>query len=900
MPHIKKCLNNITMENKEENTNCSNIIASISKNNAYSSRFNMEINTMGNNLKDLYTKSKISVKNHENSNIMTPIVIIDEKCYNNNNEENLLKKKDETGYSSYICGKCNKSYNRKILLRKHMKIHNRRQYRCSHCIFKCFTLSEMHTHMLEHWQKKSSLINQSISECQFITDVMINDTQMSKCQNNITIDSNNENTNMISMITPSHRNKIKNIRFNRKMNARGSEVNSLLYKNSKIGKVYNENSNMMNPIVIIDEICSNKNQEIYNKDTFSNRYHKTGYSSHICGKCSNRYKTKALLKEHMKIHSRWQYKCSHCIFKCCNLSEMYCHMLEHLQKIHSLSVNWDNENRNIMNPIIVIDEKPSYKKQDDDNNQRSFSNRYDKTCYESYFCGTCRKRCKTKSLLKKHMNIHYRRLFRCSRCIFKCFNLSEMHRHMLTHLLKKSSLSVNSKDKASSKKLKRSLVNICTVNEELSNNGNSENSGIENNSSEDADEMNSQMKNKDNLTTNKNRTIYRCDMCFFELNNKYTLKRHIDNRVCQKSFQCSYCNKSFFKKVNLQMHINCHTLETLFKCNLCDATYTSKDSFRLHVETHNPEKPHKCHLCHYSSHQKSNLRTHFKKHIDEKPFECSKCEYRCKYKQMLVQHNLLHDIKERKFKCNQCSLSFKTKICLKSHERNHGEKLFKCDLCNYSCCRKDSLDSHKRTHTKEKPFKCLHCEYACSTKGALNIHTRRHTGDKPYKCDVCNERFNQHAHLMSHIRIHSNEKLFKCNLCEFSCKQKSGMFVHKQSHNEKILKCNLCDYKCKSNRQLHNHKRVHSDERPYKCTECRNSFRYLQSLKQHMMRHKGETAFSCDICDFSCVRRDTLHSHMLKHTGEKPFECNECYFKCKTKGELTLHMSTHYKNKIEN
>ena len=75
--------------------------------------------------------------------------------------------------------------------------------------------------------------------------------------------------------------------------------------------------------------------------------------------------------------------------------------------------------------------------------------------------------------------------------------------------------------------------------------------------------------------------------------------------------------------------------QTYHKCSICTYEIENKTSLKRHIEI----KPFKCKLCGYETAEKSILKRHIEAiHEGIKPFKCNICDYECAAKSTLKKH----------------------------------------------------------------------------------------------------------------------------------------------------------------------------------------------------------------------------------------------------------------------
>ncbi|KAL7634426.1 UNVERIFIED_CONTAM: hypothetical protein RMT77_014803 [Armadillidium vulgare] len=219
-----------------------------------------------------------------------------------------------------------------------------------------------------------------------------------------------------------------------------------------------------------------------------------------CRFCNFSFKSKDMLKSHLKTHEKRKFKCVHCSYEGNSKALLKKHLL-----IHS--------------------------------NVKLF--KCSECSYESNFKGD----------LKRHMSVHGNvKLFKCSHCSYEYNHRGSLKRHMLIHgnvkLFKCSECSYGCNDKTN---LKRHMsihgnVNLFKC-------------------SKCSYECNYKSSLKNHLLSHENVKLYKCSECNYGCNHKPMLIRHMLIHTNVKLFKCCKCSYECNYKRNLKVHMLVHHKE---------------------------------------------------------------------------------------------------------------------------------------------------------------------------------------------------------------------------------------------------------------------------------------------------------------------------------------------------
>jgi KRAB domain-containing zinc finger protein len=147
----------------------------------------------------------------------------------------------------------------------------------------------------------------------------------------------------------------------------------------------------------------------------------------------------------------------------------------------------------------------------------------------------------------------------------------------------------------------------------------------------------------------------------------------------------------------------------------------------------------------------------------EKQYQHDKCNLSCN--ECLQEHTREGKL-EKSYICCDCGAVFDNFCTLKSHIKQHTEKIFnKCDLCCSQLSKNKPLTEQIKIDIGEKSAKCGSCGNELSSNNRLSSHRKMRTGKRHYQCDVCGTSFCIKYQLSTHTRQHTGENPYRCDVC---------------------------------------------------------------------------------------------------------------------------------------
>ena len=306
------------------------------------------------------------------------------------------------------------------------------------------------------------------------------------------------------------------------------------------------------------------------------------------------------------------------------------------------------------------------------------------------------------------------------------------------------------------------------------------------------------------------------------------------------------------------------------------------------------------------------------------PFKCKHCaEKEFTSAHLFHQHIQLSHPKQdcsaitHFYHCNKCSRKYGHRCDLTKHLKSHSDN--RPYVCAYENCekafkRKDTLSKHQDIHaaagdtmknsTLEEDDIIEILQWLDPTLKAL-IHTPR-SKEFPFSCKYCDMKEFKSANIcLNHIKQKHPEidcpitHAYRCSHCNQTFEMKATLSRHILSHSDyKPYVCTIDDCNKSFNRKdkLKDHQKRHvGEEKRHMCSTCGNWFSSTSGLNTHMkVVHMRAYEHLCSFCGKGFPIKSKKDNHeKSKHLGMKIWVCELCGKSYNKRVELTQHMYYH-------
>ncbi|XP_067686399.1 zinc finger protein 208-like [Haliotis asinina] len=890
------------------------------------------------------------------------------KCGKGFTEQHSLREHEyiHAEHRPYECDQCDSKFAARYLLNAHMKYHSTKKYRCYTCnrTYKVYTSLIEHLHVykdhytedtaepiqkapkgpkllhkrkgkLQEEKKRRTYLKQKIK----VEKAMRESVGLKNEDTNIDADANDSATDKADQSNVSHGEfekesldlivckgeedgghpDIDNGQVEESANDATEDTQKTVFATHNVNSIKMKGNHLKYGC----KICFRK---YLSSVTLEKHYQKYGKVCFPCKQCNAKFHSKEAREQHKLLHDGTNpYECRVCFksFKC--LSSCKKHTSTHLP-VSKRPYTCDICGKGYINNNELTYHKWSH--------NQTGSNK----------CTICQKLFRTRALLKRHMDSHKGRIYKCDSCDKEYRYPSSLRDHLIKFkhtsqdVVTKSRSEQPLKKSSEKKQDKETMCDVCGL---TFDNIISFRAHIKSHMKEETTAQSETLrefafkKHVERIAAQKERLkastkksgLFSCSKCDKKFKLQHSLRRHniMKHSVCKH--QCSVCKKRFFVPSELKRHMIRHEGERTFQCHLCPQAFYHDFGLKRHLKVHIAKEKlaYGCELCGKRFAEACYLREHMMKHTGERPFKCDVCDKGFISNSLLKKHRLCHGPKTHE--CTVCGKCFSQASSLNTHMQTHDavKRVYLCDDCGKSFKSKSGLNRHQVKHTGIKKHKCQFpgCERAFFFKAELKVHELCHGDVKPFKCGTCGKSFKFRTSFKNHIQYHSKTKNFKCSICDkefylenkykhhmerhlgqrnLECEtcgkcfiRKSDLVYHQKQHKGKFT-CPECDKVFSLETRLKSHMKVHEGPDKVKCPRCGIYFRDMLFLQTTHLR-ECDSRKCCRFCGRKFKRVRYLQSHIGVHTGKRPFECKMCGRAYGKEEYLRAHEKEHEKKK---
>ena len=412
------------------------------------------------------------------------------------------------------------------------------------------------------------------------------------------------------------------------------------------------------------------------------------------------------------------------------------------------------------------------------------------------YCGVCNYKHKNKRFMMRHMTVHFKNMFHCTKCVK---GLSQPRSHIKNIHSRKANddtdfvagFGEGSAGENESTLLVSNFVQLLEncdygpiADEEYQNKRSSYPNYITINKELLKEAVsNIKLKLLSEKSTDSKWVKYDlcCGLCDYKHKTRRNLMLHMTVHF-KNMFHCIKCAKGI-GHVGLHIKIK-HSgkVEGLQICDICNKQVKTKSQLARHKASHEMVY---CDQCEFVCEGREKLTRHrHQKHTD--PVSCPVCQKVFTKKHHLKNHLALHG--DEVFNCDQCGMTYKSLASLRGHIKvAHNSEEVSCEFCGKIFATYHRYNRHKLvSHTNVRSYECPKCEYKGSTKYYLQCHMEKHEEAK-LACNHCGKTFRQRGALKFHIMTHTGEKPYACSDCTYRCIQPFELRKHFLKQHNKVI-----------------------------------------------------------------------------------------------------------------
>ncbi|XP_023245771.1 uncharacterized protein LOC106640107 isoform X2 [Copidosoma floridanum] len=358
---------------------------------------------------------------------------------------------------------------------------------------------------------------------------------------------------------------------------------------------------------------------------------------------------------------------------------------------------------------------------------------------------------------------------------------------------------------------------------------------------------------------------------------------NVSSEVLSEAIFCKHCHMKFTKWRGFKRHVQLKHLKRLkFLCAYCDRSSSSEVMILQHVRSRHKNMPEK--VVENPNPKTSELSAEFWER-EYGLFVPKRSKKRKRPEDVTV--GVTEDGQINELPCKKCDFTALNMTGLKNHMRTHETKVKqKCTYCTFSSFNLTEMRQHWEVNHAHLEFKV---EEAIVTSAAMDVAALR-VGKKAkfndekksivYYCYYCS----MSSQSLDKIRHHW-QLLHKDNT-------RTSMFKYKE-HSEVKIKCAYCAENGTKSTLVHHIREKHGRDKPllmvereedgWMCDECKEFLANKEEIDEHNNRVHPEytinvklvrRSFVCKQCGADTISADTMMRHAKSHLNA--YRCKYC------------------------
>ncbi|XP_016839024.1 uncharacterized protein LOC100121415 isoform X2 [Nasonia vitripennis] len=376
----------------------------------------------------------------------------------------------------------------------------------------------------------------------------------------------------------------------------------------------------------------------------------------------------------------------------------------------------------------------------------------------------------------------------------------------------------------------------------------------------------------------------------------------VSSEVLSTPVTCKHCQKTFAKWRGFKRHVQLKHLKRLtFLCPYCDRSTNSEAEILKHLRSQHKGMPEK--VLENPNPQTSELSAEFWER------EYGLVVPSQKKKRKKPEDSVNDSVRE--YACDKCDFIAMNNAGLKSHLKTHEVRVKqKCEYCTFSSFNPSEMRQHWEVNHPHLEFKVEEAIVMSTSSNSGNSNVRTAKKAKldeekkatVYYCYYCNMGSTSLDAIRSHWKmIHTNDS-------------KSAIFKYKE-HSEPRVKCAYCAEPGTKSILVNHIWQKHGNDKPvllverdengWMCKWCKGEFfttkeeidSHQKMFHSHLpMNYKiKRRIFSCKQCTFETLYFDMMQKHAKNHLNS--YKCKHCVSVFKTFAAVKSHFKIAHPDK---